>query len=301
MNALLSRQRKKTTLLNRSFTLPLCLLQTFLMMAALILCALFFHIPNPNMILIAGLVVCSALFGYPGGLLGGAMMLGYTLYFFSTDNSFVSFTPLNAQKVLVSMIGIVVVAAFVCELKRSEMKAFREIADLTEQLSSENKELHALSSKDALTGIGNRHALRNDFPAFLNNTVYLLMLDLDNFKQINDTYGHNTGDLCLVKTAELLSELFGAEHAYRYGGDEFIAIVPDDGTRSFLRLVRTLRNRENVLDLGNKAVRFTYSVGYTHGYAAEPDDLRELMSVADEKMYHVKRAGKPHKARQRAS
>jgi len=301
MNALLSRQRKKTTLLNRSFTLPLCLLQTFLMMAALILCALFFHIPNPNMILIAGLVVCSALFGYPGGLLGGAMMLGYTLYFFSTDNSFVSFTPLNAQKVLVSMIGIVVVAAFVCELKRSEMKAFREIADLTEQLSSENKELHALSSKDALTGIGNRHALRNDFPAFLNNTVYLLMLDLDNFKQINDTYGHNTGDLCLVKTAELLSELFGAEHAYRYGGDEFIAIVPDDGTRSFLRLVRTLRNRENVLDLGNKAVRFTYSVGYTHGYAAEPDDLRELMSVADEKMYHIKRAGKPHKARQRAS
>lgn len=288
---------KKTTLLNRRFNLRLSLLQTFLMMAVLILCALFFNIPNPNMILIAGLVVCSAIFGYPGGILAGFMMLGYTLYFFSTDNSFIHFTPQNTQKVFVSLIGIVVVAGFVCELKRSEMKAFREIAELTEHLSNENQELHVLSSKDALTGIGNRHALRNDFPSYLNNTVYLLMLDLDNFKHINDTYGHKTGDLCLVKTAEQLSQLFGPEHAYRYGGDEFIAIVPDDGTQSFLRLVRPLLNQENILEANGKQVRFTYSVGYTHGYAAEPDDLRELMSVADEKMYHIKRADKHSKTR----
>ena len=61
-------------------------------MGLLIAIVSYFNVPNPNMILIAGLVVCSALFGYRGGIPAGVIMLAYTLYFFSTNNDFVTFS-----------------------------------------------------------------------------------------------------------------------------------------------------------------------------------------------------------------
>lgn len=79
------------------------------------------------MILIAGLVICSALFGYGGGVVAGVIMFFYTLYFFSTGHSFTEFTPENLQKVGVSLVGIAVDMVFVCALKRAEMHAFAQV------------------------------------------------------------------------------------------------------------------------------------------------------------------------------
>ena len=84
----------------------LALLITAACMALLIFIVYRFNVPNPNMILIAGLVICSSLFGYPGGVLAGVIMLGYTLFFFSEGNDFRSFTDQNTRKVVVSLIGI---------------------------------------------------------------------------------------------------------------------------------------------------------------------------------------------------
>ena len=86
-----------------------------------------FSLPNPNMILIAGLVICSALFCYGGGVVAGVIMFFYTLYFFSTGHSFTEFTPENLQKVGVSLVGIAVDMVFVCALKRAEMHAFAQV------------------------------------------------------------------------------------------------------------------------------------------------------------------------------
>ena len=137
------------------------------MMLVLILIVVHFNVPNPNMILIAGLVVSAALFGYNGGLLAGALMLVYSMYFFSTDHSYVHYTTLNFEKLIVILIGIVVVLLFVCELKRSSMRAFNEIDDLTQRLQEDNMLLKELSLNDALTGIRNRLALRHDFNAYI--------------------------------------------------------------------------------------------------------------------------------------
>ena len=93
-------------------------------MSALIFFVYHFNVPNPNMILIAGLVLCSTLFGYGGGIVAALIMFCYTLFFFSTDNSFVNFTPQNMQKVFVSMIGIVADMLFVCSLKKAEIREF---------------------------------------------------------------------------------------------------------------------------------------------------------------------------------
>ena len=90
---------RKNTLMQLQVSLPKKIVITAVIMAALILLVFYCDIPNPNMILIAGLVLCSALFGYGGGIVAAVIMLGYTLFFFSTDHSFTQFTPQNMPKI----------------------------------------------------------------------------------------------------------------------------------------------------------------------------------------------------------
>ena len=134
---------------------------TIAIMITLILFVFYFKVPNPNMILIAGLVLCSALFGYGGGIVAALIMLGYTLFFFSTDNNFTEFTPQNMQKVIVSLIGIVADMVFVCSLKKEEIREFEVVDKLTKQLNLQKETQSALLNhmpalsfyKDAKTGV----------------------------------------------------------------------------------------------------------------------------------------------------
>ena len=142
-------------------SLPKKIVITVVIMAALILLVFYCNIPNPNMILIAGLVLCSALFGYGGGIVAAAIMFGYTLFFFSTDNSFTQFTPQNMQKVIVSLIGIAVDMLLVCDLKSAEIREFKAVDELTVQLNHQHESLSSLLNhmpamsfyKDAQTGV----------------------------------------------------------------------------------------------------------------------------------------------------
>ena len=188
---------------------------------------LYYHIadvdiPNPNMILIAGLVIYSSLFGFSGGICAAVIMFGYTLFFFSEGHDFVTFTAQNTSKVFVSVFGIVVDMLFVCMLKHEEVKAFREVTTLTEKLHKENASLQTASLTDALTGIGNRLALRVDFDGYLDRELCAVILDIDDFKSVNDEFGHDVGDMIIKLTAELITEVFDMGKCYRFGGDEFL-------------------------------------------------------------------------------
>ena len=152
---------RKNTLMQLQVSLPKKIVITIVIMAALILLVFYFNIPNPNMILIAGLVLCSALFGYGGGIVAATIMFGYTLFFFSTDHSFTQFTPQNMQKVIVSVIGIVADMLLVCSLKGAEIREFKAIDELTGQLNIQKESLSSLLNhmpamsfyKDAQTGV----------------------------------------------------------------------------------------------------------------------------------------------------
>ena len=152
---------RKNTLMQLQVSLPKKIVITIVIMAALILLVFYCNIPNPNMILIAGLVLCSALFGYGGGIVAATIMFGYTLFFFSTDHSFTQFTPQNMQKVIVSVIGIVADMLFVCALKRAEIREFKAVDALTVQLNHQKESLSSLLNhmpamsfyKDAQTGV----------------------------------------------------------------------------------------------------------------------------------------------------
>ncbi len=283
---------KKLALMQLRAGIAIQIITSILIMCVLISLVYEFQIPNPNMILITGLVLSSALFGYGGGITAGFIMFFYTLYFFSTGNNFVSFTPQNLNKICVSFIGIVTDMIFVCQLKHSEITAFNEIQKLTKKLQEENKRLKEISSLDGLTGIKNRLALRHDYPSYENCDVSVMMLDLDNFKAINDHSGHEEGDRVIQETGKLLKNTFGVEYCYRYGGDEFLIICPNISENDFKEKINQILTSRPVHIFNGMEVQAGYSIGYVHKNFNENIPLRELFAIADERMYQAKRSGK---------
>ena len=284
--------KTKLPLLHMELSLWQALLFTAFIMGALLFFVYYLHVPNPNMVLIAGLVICSALFGYGGGVLAAAVMLLYTLYFFSTGNNFLTFSDENMRKVYVSIFGILVDMFFVCELKRRELYAFGEIRELTEELRLENLRLQESSLTDSLTGIRNRLALRQDYPTFRDMELIVMMLDVDDFKTINDTYGHDQGDEVLQRTGALLADCFGQERCYRYGGDEFLVILPGTGEAALREKLRRIMEEKPGFTANGEKIVPGYSVGYVYGKTEANGDLRMMLRKADERMYMSKRSGK---------
>ena len=278
----------KTTLMQTEFPMPQKIIVSIAVMTMLIVCVYFCNIPNPNMILIIGLVFCSAAFGYDGGITAGIIMLFYTLFFYSTEHSFIHFTEQSIQNVFVSLIGIFADFLLVCSLKYEEIKAFKDIKLFTEKLEHENENLQVISMQDSLTGIQNRLALRRDFDLYNNCELTVMMLDLDNFKMINDTYGHAAGDRALRETGVLLARTFAKNYCYRYGGDEFLVVCPDLSETQFLEKLKIMLKSKPIINIDGQTVNVDFSAGYVHGTVKDTDNLRQFLTIADKRMYASK-------------
>lgn len=162
----------------------------------------------------------------------------------------------------------------------------------SERLKKLNAELEMISKYDALTEIRNRYSLRGDFNAYIGKRIFLMMSDIDNFKNFNDQRGHDIGDKVLLRFAKILSESFTKDSCYRYGGDEFLIIKPFDSKETFESCLVNCCRLMNDIQLDEEAVPFSFSGGYTYGYAAAHEDIRAMMKQADEYLYKVKRHGK---------
>ena len=216
-------------------SLPKKILITTAIMAALILFVFYGNVPNPNMILIAGLVLCSALFGYGGGITAAVIMFGYTLFFFSTDHSFTHFTPQNMQKVIVSPIGIAADMLLVCELKRAEIREFKSVNELNAALGSEAASLNTIhemlgsgkwsmdfDEKGVMVGVKWSDEFRRmlgyhsseDFPDVLESWSDLLHPDDKErvLKAFHDTLSDYTGQ----KTYDVEYRLLTKNRGYRW-------------------------------------------------------------------------------------
>ena len=156
------------------------------------------------------------------------------------------------------------------------------ISNLKTYISS----LNEMACIDALTGLKNRLALRRDYDSYTGHEVSVMMIDLNDFKVINDTYGHEEGDRVLKETGSLLMDTFGEECCYRYGGDEFLVIVPDIPAEEFRGKVDLMDEKRPLIEDGSAA---GLSAGYVRAAVKDSDVLRTLISAADEKMYEKKR------------
>lgn len=161
------------------------------------------------------------------------------------------------------------------------------------------KETARLSMRDALTGLPTRRFLTDHFQEIVRRVqrhggrVAVFFCDLDKFKHINDTYGHEMGDRVMSKVAERLSAIIGSDDILiRYGGDEFVVVSPNAGTgsaaeRAAARLIEAL---EEPFAVGEDKIQLSVCVGValTEEHCTEPDDV---LRDADAAMYKAKAMG----------
>lgn len=190
----------------------------------------------------------------------------------------------------------------------ARVRSMLRIKKLQDELDRQNRELEQvnerlrrLSITDGLTGLYNhRHVhelLHEENERIKRSGEYLavVMLDLDRFKQLNDTHGHPTGDIVLAETARILREnAREIDMIGRYGGEEFIALLPgaeEDEAALFAERVRHAVEEFAYLQDG-KEIRMTVSAGVASGRAGDHDSPDELIKLADTALYAAKEGGR---------
>lgn len=173
------------------------------------------------------------------------------------------------------------------------------------ELVEKNQKLLSKSQHDTLTGLPNRAYLNdyaeNTFSKAQKHccTIGVEILDIDNFKGINDTYGHMEGDRYLSSLSAMLQR-FTAEHSdafvARYGGDEFVIIYYDKSGSSILRFMEELRNSVHTIALPDQRATgipyLTISQGCTNCMPKGANRLWDFLANADQTLYEVKKEGK---------
>lgn len=170
-------------------------------------------------------------------------------------------------------------------------------------LERQVEELKQLAKVDCLTGVLNKRAgmelLHKAIKHCEHNgsKVTIVFLDIDNFKKVNDTYGHVEGDKLLQKLAKLIeSTIRKTDTIFRIGGDEFVIVFPEGNIEEVRRVCNRMINK---IKAYNKTEELPYKIGVSYGIAQYNNNLykspRELIDMADREMYKNKRKKKEMK------
>jgi diguanylate cyclase (GGDEF)-like protein len=181
------------------------------------------------------------------------------------------------------------------------LRAGRRIVDLQLELMTVQEALRYQATRDGLTNLWNRFAIQDILERELlrgrreSSPVGILMVDLDNFKQVNDTLGHAAGDALLVEIAQ---RVVGSIRAYdsvgRIGGEEFLVVLPgcaESGIEGMAERIRAAVAADPAAWEGNP-VPLTASLGATSAPPEMEIGAEELIRIADAAMYEAKRRGR---------
>ena len=184
----------------------------------------------------------------------------------------------------------------------AEVRAETVMAEARSALEGLNVELAAAARRDPLTGLGNRLALQEDLELLearvtrYGHRYCLALLDIDHFKGYNDTYGHQAGDEALRDVADkLMQQARGGDALYRYGGEEFLCVFPEQDLAA--GTIAAQRMRIGVEDLailhaGNTAGVVTISGGVATLDSARTRTATDVLKDADQALYRAKQLGR---------
>ena len=182
----------------------------------------------------------------------------------------------------------------VARLRRSR----RELDSVNAELQAKNRELHQLSITDELTGLNNRKHLMETLGGEITrskrngHTFALLVVDIDHFKRINDTFGHQKGDEVLRRLGDVFrAAIRSCDYVARYGGEEFIVMLPEVGAAGGLEVAERIREQVSRKRINPKGDRITVSVGMAM-FPEHGDSPEELFQQADQALYAAKAAGR---------
>ncbi|MDR3393484.1 MAG: GGDEF domain-containing protein, partial [Parasulfuritortus sp.] len=170
----------------------------------------------------------------------------------------------------------------------------------TESLKGELEQYRREATTDPLTGLYNRRAMETHLEELMESEagtpLSVIMVDIDHFKNINDTYGHPLGDVVIRNVAQtILKCIRGDDFAVRFGGEEFVVLLPETSLDGATRVAETIRERIAALRLVRRhdnftLAPFTVSLGVA---TRQPGDTQDsLFQRADRALYQSKDAGR---------
>ncbi|MBN23911.1 MAG: diguanylate cyclase [Alteromonadaceae bacterium] len=218
------------------------------------------------------------LFGKRVGLVGSAalLLIEVNILYFNTQIE-------NTDAVISILINFVLAYIVIWVISHSyEMSR-----------KSNEKKLVNLALRDALTQTYNRLALQEHFSQYLDkDDISVALLDIDDFKQINDRFGHDVGDCVLLQLSKLVRKTVGDDQVYRIGGEEFVVLFKDCTMDSLVSIIESLRHTIQHTQFGNDTltINITISIGVSEVQDGTP--LSQHLKQADERLYCAKRKGK---------
>ena len=195
-----------------------------------------------------------------------------------------------------NVIGSIAVARDVTEIIASEKK----LKALTLELKQSNEKLHELSYKDKLTNIPNRRAYEEKIINEIESAkrsgkpLALLMIDIDNFKEYNDTYGHENGDIALYRVANKISNILPRKTDFlaRYGGEEIVVILPYTSIENATIVAEKILQCVVDLNIKHSYSNFNKVLTVSIGAVSTGANLDKLFTHADQALYKAKKNGR---------
>lgn len=187
----------------------------------------------------------------------------------------------------------------------ARIKTGIRILELERSLKRANREIRILSITDPLTGCYNRGYMTERLPQEIKrakryrHSLSLVLCDIDHFKRVNDTYGHQVGDRILKEFVQWANESIrdGVDWLARYGGEEFLIVIPETDTKGACCVAERLRRilSQRAIEIQGERIHITASFGVTGLDPATPDEKispEALITQADECLYQAKQEGR---------
>jgi len=185
------------------------------------------------------------------------------------------------------------------KLNNELIKVNTDVTQKNQQLYATYKELERVARYDSLTGIYNRRVLEDILATEIKRSLRtkrsfaIAIADLDNFKHVNDTYGHDCGNEVLKATAQIfLSSIRSIDTVGRWGGEEFLFILPETSCEGAIIVLERVRQRVHDLDFHYKGTKVDISVTIGFSYQNDNFTAENLLDESDKALYIGKRNGK---------